>query len=306
MKKSVSVVIPVKDRKHLISRCLDSVAAQTVRPERVIVVDNASTDGTPAVVAEWGRNHPEIRMDVLSETKPGASAARNRGFERVDTEYVLFFDSDDEMLPGLIEKALAAVADGDVVHWKGDVIGLDGHKHAKAFHTRSYLRKHFYNSIFSTQLFMARTSFIKKIGGWDESAKVWNDWEIGVRLVLNRPKIVSLPETLVIIYSQPKSITGSAFSQKVGEWENTLNIVEKDVRDSDRSINDKKIMLDMVDYRRVILAAHYKREGRGDAARGLLRTTLKNCRLGIADRMLLKLIYRYTALGGRGAYYLWK
>lgn len=302
----VSVVIPVRDRAELIGRCLDSVAAQTVAPRRVIVVDNGSTDDTPARVLEWSRQHPEVPLDLLTEPKPGASAARNRGLKEVTTEYVLFFDSDDEMLPRLIEKASAAIGDSDLVYWQGERIGFDGKRFLTPFYRGELTRRHFYNALLSTQLYMARTSLTRRAGGWEERAMVWNDWELGVRITLQNPSVASVDEVLTRIHLQKKSITGSAFIDKRGAWENTLRLVEVDIERSDLSMDAKRRMLRMAAYRKAILSAQYMREGARAASLELLRKALGGSGLGAISQLWLRILWRYTSAGGRGAYYFWR
>lgn len=306
MTRDVTIVIPVKDREDLIVRCLESVASQTLMPSRVIVVDNGSTDHTVNRVREWSETHPTLNLELTVEQKPGASAARNRGLRMVDTEYVLFFDSDDEMLPTLLEKAFEAIGDSDLVYWKGKVKGLDGKTYLKPFYADSLMRRQFYNAILSSQLFMARTSLIREVGCWEEKAMVWNDWELGIRIAMSRPKWRALPETLVIIHAQKQSITGSAFSHRTGDWENTLDIVERDICSSELGSHEKKRLLDMLAYRRVVLAALYRREGAADKGLMLLKNALDAPNLNRRKRMLLKIIYHYTSAGGRAAYYLWR
>ena len=62
----------------------------------------------------------------------------------------------------------------------------------------------------------------------------------------------------------------------------------------------------MVDYRRAVLAAHYRREGNRRGAKALLERALSRSGRPAWRRLLLRLLYRYTASGGRGAYYLWR
>lgn len=306
--EQVTIVIPVRDRARLILRCLDSVASQTALPARVIVVDNGSTDGTPGAVSAWKESHVDcgFRLDLLAEPKPGASAARNRGLREVDTEYVMFFDSDDEMLPGLIETAMKSVSDSDIVYWRAEVVGLDGKIYKKPFHRDSLVRRQFYNGMLATQIYMVRTALVREAGGWEEHAAVWNDWELGIRLVLASPKCKAIDRTLVRIHAQEQSITGKAFSHRVGSWENTLDIIDRKLKNSGRSIREKARLHRMVVYRRVILAAHYRREGAPEESAKLMRATFEDVSLSASDRVRLRLIYRYTAAGGRGAYYLWK
>ena len=304
-REEISIVIPVRDRESLICRTLDSVAAQTWRPLHLIVVDNNSSDGSERKVSEWAavrRNVPGLRVTQLRETRPGASAARNRGLEAVTGRYVIFFDSDDEMMPSLVERAMAHAAGADIVYWKAELVGLDGRRSQKPFHTDGLLRRQFYNSMLATQVYMARTDFIRSIGGWEERAAVWNDWELGVRIALASPRSVAVPEVLVRIHAQADSITGRRFRDRRGEWEKTIDMVGSRITGHPQ----QHLMESMLDYRRVILAAHYRREGDRAGARSLLAEALRRKGLSLRERIMLRLIYRYTAAGGRGAYYFWK
>lgn len=304
-REEVSIVIPVYNRADIVCRTLDSVAAQTWRPLHMIVVDNNSTDGSAGVVSRWITAHERdeaLRVTLLSESKPGASAARNRGLREVDSEHVIFFDSDDEMMPRLVEKAVNSIGSADLVYWKAELVGLDGARTMKPFHEDDLVRRQFYNSMLATQIYMVRTDFIRKIGGWEEDAPVWNDWELGVRIALASPSTVALPELLVRINAQRNSITGSSFGERAGDWENTLDIVEKDISGSDPD----GVLTDMLDYRRVILAAHYRREKKTELSHRLLENAIGRPGRSWFRRKLLEFIYIYTVAGGRGAYYMWR
>lgn len=308
----VSVVIPVCDRESLIGRCLDSVWAQTLRPLEVIVVDNNSTDSTLQRVVDWGDAHgafspdSDFRLRILSETRPGASAARNRGLAEVETEFTIFFDSDDEMLPTLAETALAAIGDADLVYWRGDVVGVDGWVTHKPFHRGDLLRRHVYNSLLSTQLYMARTEVFRRAGGWNENAMVWNDWELGLRILLDNPRAVALDETLTRIHAQRDSITGTSFSSRAGDWENTLDIMVANVKRPGLDDRLRRRLNRMLLYRGAILAAHYRAEGSESEADRLMHRILDCDAIGFIRKTWLCYLHHYTALGGRGAYYLWR
>lgn len=308
MNPTVSVVIPVRNRAGLVVRALDSVLAQSYRPLQLIVVDNGSTDDSLKTIEEWAARHhePEFEIEILTEPEPGASAARNRGLAAVNGEFTLFFDSDDEMHPDLVESAVKAIKNADLVYWKAEVVGLDGKRYVKPFHTDNLLRRHFYNSILSTQTYMARTTLFREVGGWNQNAKVWNDWEIGIRIGMTDPKAIALPHVLASIHAQQESITGTAFSHRVGDWEQTLDIVENTIRNARIDLHTRKQMLLMTEYRRVILASLYAREGEVGAAKQLLGKALASPILSKARRRLLRLIYHYTRFGGRAAYYLWR
>jgi len=100
----VTVVTPTYNRSALITRALESLRLQRVAPAHVIVVDDASTDGTPDIVRTWAKHHRfPVTVEVLP-TNSGPGAARNRGIELASTKYIAFLDSDDEHLPDTLQR----------------------------------------------------------------------------------------------------------------------------------------------------------------------------------------------------------
>lgn len=88
---SVTVVVPTRNDRRVIARCLDAVVGQDYpgpQPE-VIVVDNGSTDGTPKVLARYA-----ARVTILDERRPGVSWARNAAIEVARGEWIAFTDAD--------------------------------------------------------------------------------------------------------------------------------------------------------------------------------------------------------------------
>ena len=105
----VSFVIPTMDRREDLLRLLDSLQAQSVEDFEIVVVDNASTDGTVAMLE--GRD-PRIRL-VRNPRNVGAAAAKNQGIVASRGELVWFLDSDTELAdPGVLERAIT-IMDAD-------------------------------------------------------------------------------------------------------------------------------------------------------------------------------------------------
>lgn len=90
----ISVIIPTFNRAWSLGRAIDSVLAQTVAPEEIIVVDDGSTDHTAKVLADYGD-----RITVLTQPNAGVSSARNTGICHSTGEFVALLDSDDEWKP---------------------------------------------------------------------------------------------------------------------------------------------------------------------------------------------------------------
>ncbi len=306
----VSVIVPVLDRKNLIGRCLDSVKAQTYRPINLYVVDNGSADGTVAAVEKWisANREPALNASMLMEPKRGVSAARNRGVSVSDDSHIFFMDSDDVMRPELLEAAMnefRSAPDTDVVYWRCLRHSLSGSARMSRFSHNNVLRRHFFNALLTTVCYAVRRDFLEKCGGWDESLSGWVDWELGVRLLLNGAKTRGIDTPLVDVYAQRESITGTDFYSRAGVWERSLEAVAEDVRKLACNVQ-KNRMLGMTAYRQAVLAAHYRKEGHREAGALLLEKTLRDYAVLKHRKAFLRMIYLYTAAGGRGAYKLWK
>lgn len=107
----VAVVVPVHNRPTLVRRALASIAAQSLRPATVIVVDDGSTDETAESAREWLAGNAGFPWRVVTIRNGGPAAARNAGFEFVchDHELVAFLDSDDEWPEDFLAAGAAAL-----------------------------------------------------------------------------------------------------------------------------------------------------------------------------------------------------
>ena len=103
----ISIIIPVYNADRFLEECLDSVCGQTCRDLEILLVDDGSTDNSPAICDSFARKDPRVR--VFHNENSGASQARNFGIEKAKGEYVMFFDSDDYAEPDLCEKLLFAI-----------------------------------------------------------------------------------------------------------------------------------------------------------------------------------------------------
>lgn len=96
----VTVVVPCFRCAHTIERALESVAAQTARPEAIILVDDASGDGTAEALQRLQAAQPAAWITVISlAINQGAATARNTGWRAATSDYVAFLDADDTWHP---------------------------------------------------------------------------------------------------------------------------------------------------------------------------------------------------------------
>lgn len=299
------------NRAVLVERTLDSIAAQTHRPLHVILVDNASSDNSRSVLDDFKLRHEDsdFRVSVLCETRRGASAARNTGMRAASSEWIMFFDSDDTMDSHLVENYVKKIEEAggnmDMVATRSDVVNLNGTKHLQPYYSKNIIINHIFHACFSTQRYIVRRELMQRIGGWNEDLPCWNDWELGIRLLFQHPRICFLDDKVYVhVFLSQVSITGTSKSAKCGQWEQAIDAVEKIILASNEP--EKERYLKFIEFRRITLAALYANERRFDLAHKLYEPTYDRVRSDKTMRWLYPLLYKYIEAGGIGATHIVK
>jgi hypothetical protein len=101
----LTVVMPTRNHAPYIRRALDSLVAQTRRPHRILVLDDASTDETPSILRVYAERYDFISV-VTHEQNRGTVPRMHEGLATVESEYVLFMSSDDFIDITLCAKSL--------------------------------------------------------------------------------------------------------------------------------------------------------------------------------------------------------
>ncbi|MDE7135792.1 MAG: glycosyltransferase family 2 protein [Muribaculaceae bacterium] len=299
--KRLAIIIPVHNRAGIVVRTLDTIASQGgIERTRLILVDNNSTDDTSDTLRGWIEAHPTLDATLLSETKPGACAARNRGLQVADSEWTMFFDSDDEMMPGLVEGIMRMAErhpEASIIGWDVSLQLPDGSRRTARFAHGDYLRNHLLHAILATQHFAARTELFRQAGGWDEGVDCWNDYELGFRLLLLRPSIAKFEsaEPMVKINFTPESITGRLLSDRSEERFHALDLCHKHLRE-----NGADAAAEWIDYRRAIFAADCAREGRSERGSQAFNKMLAG--KSINKKLIYRLIYIKHRIYPRGSH----
>ena len=171
----ISIIVPVFNVEAYLRKCLDSILAQTLSDFEILCVDDASSDGSGAILSEYAEKDDRVHVTTF-ERNQGISVARNHALDLAKGEYIYMIDSDDWIDPTYLEEMYShAVATGqDVVincewvfeyeipysgwkpGWKYDFLKDDA-----AFYPPVLIQSHFYPSVW-TRLY--RTSYLRDNG----------------------------------------------------------------------------------------------------------------------------------------------
>ena len=192
-----SVAIAVYNQAHFLADALDSVFAQTRKPDQIIVVDDGSRDNPETVV----RRYPGV--EYVRQANAGLSAARNTGLAHAVHETILFLDADDMLLPRAMEHhvtCLEANPDAALVYGghrrvdvRGDPIGPDKFDAVSDDAYADFLRG---NMIGMHATVLYRRKELDEIGGFDTALRKCEDYDVYLRLshgrgVAHHPHIVA-------------------------------------------------------------------------------------------------------------------
>ena len=103
---TLSVVLPNYNHAHFIGEALTAIAEQSIQPNEVVVIDDASTDDSVEVVQEFVKRRPVVRL-LRNPKNSGVVSAMNRGLGMATGDYIYLAAADDKILPGFFEKSIA-------------------------------------------------------------------------------------------------------------------------------------------------------------------------------------------------------
>lgn len=203
MDRKTSVIIPVRNGATFIAEAVTSALAQLDAHDEIIVVDDASTDNTLAVLAGIG----DPRLKQTSCRGLGVSAARNVGLAAANGEYICFLDHDD-MWPAARHAVMSAVLDQnpdvDAVFGRMRVQFETGAQHNERMSAMD--GKHVGVASVGTGLFRKRV--VARVEGFDESLSFGEDVDFYLRL-MEQGMRVQLCDTDGLVYRRHASNTSN-------------------------------------------------------------------------------------------------
>lgn len=192
MSAMVSIVIPVYNSGEFLEETVKSVEAQTYDQLELIIVNNCSTDDfTLKILAKLGQKYP-----LVNSVEKGLSVARNDGIEKARGKYILPLDSDDIILPTMVEKCVDAFEKNTALSVVRTDIALFGKKKGTiAFAPYSF-------DVLLNRNLMVATSMFKKedwerVGGYETALSTcFEDWEFWINILKEGGELATIREAL--------------------------------------------------------------------------------------------------------------
>ena len=181
----VSVIIPTRNRAHMLSEAIDSVLSQTYGDFELVVVDDGSTDGTAEVVAAY----QDSRIAYYRQVNRERGAARNRGVALSHGEYLTFLDDDDWFLPWKLESQVAVldkqpaagmvIGGWDRVNVGGEIVRAE---RPWLHHPRPELKDWLFAAMAHVAAVLIRREWFDSVSGFDETLEQAEDTHLWFKL----------------------------------------------------------------------------------------------------------------------------
>jgi glycosyltransferase involved in cell wall biosynthesis len=184
---TVSVIIPTYNRARARAEAIQSVMAQDYHDFEIIVVDDGSTDSTAEILQAF----PEVL--VVRQARQGVSAARNVGMAHASGPLIAFLDSDDLWLPAKLSTQVAffdsrpdaLLCQTEEIWIRNGIRVNPKNRHKKL--SGMIFERSLELCIVSPSAVMTRSSLFDKVGGFDESFPVCEDYDLWLRVACRFP-----------------------------------------------------------------------------------------------------------------------
>lgn len=212
----ISVIVPVYGVEDYLDQCVKSIVAQSYTDLEIILVDDGSPDGCPAMCDAWAKK--DRRIIVIHKPNGGLSDARNAGLNVANGDYISFIDSDDWIVPTMLETMLStllqadadicscgiinAYEDGSTQSWNLPFLNGDSESFLRALYSDTSVPVATWNKLYKSEL-------------WTElrfpKGKICEDAFTTYKLIDSSKKLVQIPDKLYYYRIHSGSIMTSSF-----------------------------------------------------------------------------------------------
>lgn len=244
----ISIIVPVYKVEKYLSRCLDSIVAQTFTDWECILVDDGSPDSSGKICDEYAEN--DSRFKVIHKANGGVSSARNVGLDVAKGEWIGFVDADDWIEKQTYEVAIKTAEENKVqiVQWNSWTVDENGNK--KSFYDAGILRKGFFTSEDCCTYFhgsmwnkiVSKKLFCSTKIRFNENITHCEDRIVAFKCYMSVSKCYQLDDFLYNYFQRSDSALHSLTKEKVLQEKCGIEIMEKFVPEDMRKKLRKLLM----------------------------------------------------------------
>lgn len=210
----ISIIIPVYNGEKFIVSAIEQILKQNLASFEIIFVDNNSTDSSLQILQKKAQK--DARINVFTEKKQGAGAARNTGVQQAKGDYIYFFDVDDFLVQGALELMRKTLEDNpEISSVFGESLKVKTRSEHKSIDSNvTYTIKETpywgmewfknFSKLTGTPSFLHRKNIFQIIGYFPEEIKVGEDAFFHIKLGLNL-KIIKLNQVVFLYYRHSDS-----------------------------------------------------------------------------------------------------
>ena len=235
----ISILVPVYNVEKYLSRCLDSILAQTLTDYEVILVNDGSTDQSGVICDRYAAEHDRIK--VIHQENAGVSQARNRLLAAARGEYITFVDSDDAIEPKYLETLLEDLqktgADISICSWSEvsqeglrTEISWDNKENGfQNWTTEQAVKALLYQKSIDTNLWakLYTNEVLKDIVF--PKGKAYEDLAVAYQIFLKAKRVCYRPEPLYLYTTNTSGISQSAFTPRRMDLIDNIEVMYSDI-----------------------------------------------------------------------------
>lgn len=243
----VSVWITSYNQRELLAEAIDSVLAQTLSPHEIIVVDDASSDGSQEMIREYKQKYPDLINPIFHANNTGVTQVRIDAITAATGEYITYVDGDDLFMQDKLEREVHVLEDNpdiDIVYSNHDYINTEGEllrqwitdekpPEGNVF-LDTFTRRFPHRSLFKME--MVKLDKWREIGLHDNQLAILEDYDMRIRLTKHlRVKYCDAILSRIRLHG-----TGLSSARRDVYFQNLLHILEK----------NKVLLSDLPEYER--------------------------------------------------------
>ena len=231
----ISVYITSYNQKDFLKEAVDSVLAQTMRPHEILIVDDASTDGSRDLISSYAIKHPNLIRYHINDKNVGVTKTRNKALDLVEGDFVTYLDGDDKYLPEKLEiqarcikESNADLVYGNFYFAENELTNLTGiwfRDRRKLPSSSNIFREVISRAFPQNTLFrfeLVRKEYLDQIGRYDEELTIYEDFEFRIRLTKDAHTAFSI-EPIAVYRKHSSGLSNTDISKHI----DSLNYIFK-------------------------------------------------------------------------------